>query len=115
MHIQQLLNMLVNGHRNDMKVAVARFDQGTSYIPGFVWAIPTPQKKPDAISPFDVFFALTNFLDDERAGHGFYSIVDIKFQGQRIEVTQSELEGSDALVLCQFMPWQVLPDAVVVH
>ena len=27
------------------------------------------------------FFALTNFLDDERAGLGFYSKVDIKFQG----------------------------------
>ena len=32
-----------------------------------------------------------------------------------VEVTQTKLEGSDALVLCQFMPSQVLPDAVVVH
>ena len=62
MHIQQLLNMLVDGHRNDMKVAVARFDHGASSIPGFVWAIPTPQQKPDAVGPCDVFFRVDKFF-----------------------------------------------------
>ena len=37
MHIQQMWNMLVNGHNNDMKVAVARFYQCTSSLLGAGW------------------------------------------------------------------------------
>ena len=55
------------------------------------------------------------FFDAGKAGFGFYSIVDIKFQGQCMEVTQSDLEGSYALVLCQFMPWRMLLDAAAMH
>ena len=113
-HIQQLLNIVVN---SDLQAATQNYHRLLrNQQPASPQAIltPHPSQRKDRAQPCDIFCTLMNH-NDKKCSIGFFSLVKVTHAGRHTFPSVAELEGSPYEIHYQFMPFQFFGDTGVVH
>uniref|UniRef100_A0A7S1I8K1 Uncharacterized protein n=1 Tax=Eutreptiella gymnastica TaxID=73025 RepID=A0A7S1I8K1_9EUGL len=115
MHVQQLLNILVNRDVRSLTDSLNRLervavDSHKLTIGPFI----TLDKQGDFIEPLDIFASLANY-SDKRCTVAFFSVCQVTYAGKQIQAGQSEVEDSNCQISCQYLPFELLQDAALYH
>ena len=103
MHLQQVLNILVNGQGVDYVHSRDGLQQVQVKAPVVRQYISKP-KGENVVGPMDVFASLTDYPGDGTASIGFWSVVNVLQYGKEVSFSQTEVEdpNTNCFVVCQY-------------
>ena len=115
MHVQQLLNILVNRDVHGLTHSLNRLERVTADSSKLtVGPFISLDTQGDFVEPLDIFASLANY-SDKRCTVAFFSVCHVIHAGRQIQAGQSEVEDSNAQIYCQYLPFELLQDAALYH